>query len=478
MLLLTGASGYVGGRLLSRLLASGHKVRCLVRGPRSIPASVSPNCEVVVGDAMDAGSLEPALSGVTQAFYLLHSMAVGGDFEERDRVCAQNFAEAAARAGVRRIIYLGGLFNDDEALSSHFRSRMEVGELLRSTGIPVIEFRASVIIGSGSLSFELMRSLVEKLPAMIAPRWVQMPAQPIGIEDVLEYLTQALELTATDSRVYEIGGPDVVTYRDMMLEYARQRGLRRWIFPVPVLTPRLSSLWLGLVTPIYARVGRMLIESIRNASVVRGADALRDFSIRPRPFRETVALAMRNEDREFAETRWVDSLGSSAYSEEPKQLRYRNRLVDSRSAAVASSPSQAFRPIREIGGRRGWYGLNWLWSIRAALDLALGGVGKRRNRARPDTLAVGDFLDWWRVERFEPDRLLLLYAEMKLPGRAWLQFEVEKQDAGCVIRQTAIFDPLGVAGLAYWYLVYPLHQIVFRRMLAGIRRQAFAVEAA
>ncbi|MBI5706116.1 MAG: SDR family oxidoreductase [Armatimonadetes bacterium] len=474
MILLTGASGYVGGRLLARLAKSGHKVRCLVRGPRSMPLPDASSSEVAQGDALDLESLEAAMAGVETAYYLIHSMAVGPDFEERDRRCASNFAEAAAHAGVRKIVYLGGLSNDEGELSSHFRSRLEVGELLRSTGVPVIEFRASVIIGSGSLSFELIRALVERLPAMVAPRWVQMPAQPIGIEDVLDYLVEALSLNASESRVYEIGGPEVVTYQEMMLEYARQRGLRRWIIPVPVLTPHLSSLWLGLVTPIYARVGRMLIESIRYASVVRRTEALADFSVRPHRFTEAVALAMRNEDREFAESRWSDSFGSSGTRPTNAIRRYGNRLVDSRSVHVECSAQAAFRPIREIGGARGWYGFDWLWNLRAAIDLVLGGVGKRRGRRHPDQLVVGDFLDWWRVERIEPDRLLLLAAEMKLPGRAWLQFEVQESDSGCTIRLTAIFDPVGVAGLAYWYLVYPLHQVIFRTMLDGIRRRVLA----
>lgn len=472
MILLTGASGYVGGRLLTRLLDAGHSVRCLVRGARSVAGFGSSNCEVAQGDILELASLRAAMEGVDQAYYLVHSMAVGKGFEEQDRQCAANFARAAADAGVRRIIYLGGLSHDETGLSSHFRSRNEVGQILRSTGVPVVEFRASVIIGSGSLSFELMRSLVERLPAMVAPRWVQMPAQPIAIDDVLAYLVEAASLGGADSKTFEIGGSDVLSYREMMLEYAKLRGLKRWIVPVPVLTPRLSSLWLGLVTPVYARVGRKLIESVRHPSVVRSKEALQEFAVRPMGFVEALVLAMRNEDREFAETRWEDSFGSSTKSSRSGVRRFGNRLVDSRSVLIRCSPSAAFRPIREIGGRRGWYSADWLWNLRAAIDLLLGGVGKRRGRRHPSELRVGDFLDWWRVEGFEEDRLLLLSAEMKLPGRAWLQFEVVPVDEGSIIRQTAMFDPLGGAGLAYWYLVYPLHKLVFRGMLKGIQSRA------
>lgn len=428
------------------------------------------------GDLLAPNSLKAALQGVTEAFYLVHSMAFGQDFEERDRLCATNFAAAAAEAGVRRIIYLGGLTCDQEELSSHFRSRLEVGDILRSTGIPVIEFRASVIIGSGSLSFELVRSLVERLPVMVAPRWVQMQAQPIGIEDVLDYLVEALEMDTDESKIYEIGGPDIVSYREIMLEYARQRGLKRCIIPVPFLTPHLSSLWLGLVTPVYARIGRKLIESIRHASVVRRSEARDDFKVQPHGFSEAVARAIRNEDKSFAETRWVDSIGSSGVPEVTRAQRVGNRLVYSRNVEIECSPSRAFRPIQEIGGRHGWYAADWLWSIRAAIDLLLGGVGKRRGRRHPIELRIGDYVDWWRVERFEPDKLLLLFAEMKLPGRAWLQFEVVSNGSTCIVCQTAIFEPRGLGGLAYWYLVYPLHFVVFRGMLKGIRLRATGLQ--
>jgi uncharacterized protein YbjT (DUF2867 family) len=416
--------------------------------------------------------LGPALAGVDTAYYLIHSMGSPGNFEDDDRRGARNFAEAAAEAGVRRIIYLGGLGKERDALSPHLRSRHEVGKLLRSTGVPVIEFRASIVIGSGSLSFEMIRALVEKLPVMVTPRWVSVPAQPIAIEDLLDYLMAALHLAGTESRTYEIGGADRVSYEDLMREYARQRGLRRVLIRVPVLTPRLSSLWLGLVTPLYARVGRKLIDSIRHPTLVEDPSARRDFAIRPMGHREAIAEALRNEDREFAETRWSDALSSIGLAAMTGDHRFGNRLVDSRVTMTDASPQQAFKAIQRIGGTTGWYFANRLWQVRGGVDVLMGVVGLRRGRRDAMQLRVGDVVDCWRVEKFEPDRHLRLAAEMRLPGRAWLEFEVEPARGGSKIRQTAYFDPAGIAGLAYWYAVYPLHQVVFAGMLRGIARSA------
>ena len=305
--LLTGASGYVGGRLLRLLSEKSIPVRCLSRHPELLSARVTSSVEVVQGDVLDRESLSAALAGVGSAYYFIHSMGSADNFEETDRRAAQNFAEAARDAGVQRIIYLGGLGDEKEQLSPHLRSRHEVGEILRSTGVQMIEFRASIVIGSGSLSFEMIRALVEKLPIMITPRWVAVPAQPIAIEDLLNYLVAALLLNGNDSRTYEIGGSDQVSYGELMREYARQRGLRRLLIRVPVLTPRLSSLWLGLVTPLYARIGRKLIDSIRHPTLVRDSSALADFDVRPVGYRDAIAAALRHEDREFAETRWSDA---------------------------------------------------------------------------------------------------------------------------------------------------------------------------
>jgi len=476
LILLTGATGYVGGRLLRELQAAGRRVRCLARRPEFLGDRVGPATEVVQGDVLTADTLNQAMAGVKTAYYLVHSMGSSGEFEAEDRQAAKNFGEAARAAGVRRIIYLGGLGDAAGRLSLHLRSRHEVGEILRAAGVPAIEFRASIVIGSGSLSFELIRSLVERLPVMIAPRWVGVPAQPIAINDLLAYLVAAIDLPLDSSRIFEIGGADRTSYGELMREYASQRGLARWIIPVPVLTPRLSSLWLGLVTPIYARVGRKLIDSMRHPTVVDDESALDAFPIRPVGFREAIAAAIRNEDAQLAETRWSDALSAAGMSRRWFGVRFGSRLIDSRVAEVRVPAGEAFQPIERIGGRAGWYYGDWLWQVRGAIDLVVGGVGMRRGRRDPNHLRVGDTLDCWRVEAIEPDRRLRLAAEMKLPGRAWLEFEVidspDGPNVGSRIRQTAEYDPIGVLGRAYWYAVYPLHKLMFAGMLRQIAERA------
>jgi len=472
LILVTGATGYVGGRLLKTLEKEGRRVRCMARRPEFLESRVSPSTEVVPGDALDRPSLDGALRGVAVAYYFIHSMGSARSFEEEDRRAARNFSEAAAAAGVERIIYLGGLGNDQEELSAHLRSRQEVGEVLRQSGVLVIEFRASIVIGSGSFSFEMIRSLVERLPVMITPKWVTMPAQPIAVEDLVAYLTAALDLPAPESQIFEIGGADRVSYADIMRAYARCRSMRLYMLKVPVLTPYLSSLWLGLVTPLYARVGRKLIESIVHSTVVRDDSALRTFDIRPMGIDAAIAQALANEDREFAETRWSDALSSSGEVRSWGGVRFGRRLVDSRTIKIPRPPEAAFRPIRRIGGGTGWYALNWLWKLRGALDLLVGGVGMRRGRPDSDGLHPGDAVDFWRVEAFVPDHFLRLYAEMKVPGRAWLEFEVTGDEGSSTVRQTAVFDPVGLFGQAYWYALFPVHQLVFRGMLKGIATAA------
>ncbi|MBZ5642232.1 MAG: SDR family oxidoreductase [Acidobacteriia bacterium] len=467
MILLTGASGYVGGRLLHALEAAAYRVRCLSRHPDALRQRVAQTTEVVKGDVLDPASVAAGMVGVHTAYYLVHSMASANSFEAEDRRAAHAFAVAACDAGVQRIIYLGGLGNGSE-LSAHLRSRQEVGRILRESGVVTIEFRAAIVIGSGSASFEMIRALVEKLPVMITPRWVNTSTQPIAVEDVIAYLKQALDLEINGSRIIEIGGSDQVTYLDLMKEYARQRGLKRWMISVPVLSPRLSSLWLGLVTPVYARVGRELVDSLRNETIVRDVSANDLFSIRPLGSREALKRALANEDREFAETRWSDAFSSLGAAHQWGGPKFGRRTVDSRSVHVPFPPAIAFRPIERLGGKTGWYYGNWLWRIRGLLDLLFGGAGMRRGRRDPDRLLAGDTLDFWRVEEIQTDRLLRLGAEMRLPGRAWLQFEVEPDGSGSVVRQTAIFDPVGVLGQLYWYLLYPMHQFVFAGMLRGI----------
>ena len=471
LILLTGATGYVGGRLLAAVEGEGSRVRCLARRPEHLAGRVGRDTEVVGGDVLDPHALERALAGVDIAYYLVHSMGSTGDFERDDRIAAEAFARACRNAGVQRIIYLGGL-GSGEDLSPHLRSRQEVGRILRESGVPTIEFRASIVIGSGSLSFEMVRTLVNRLPVMVTPRWVRVLAQPIAIEDLVHYLALAAAMPLTSSEVFEIGGGDRVSYAGIMEEYARQRGLRRIMIPVPVLSPWLSARWLGLVTPLYARVGRKLLDSVRHPTVVQDTRALEAFPVRPRGIREAIARALRMEDHEFAQTRWSDALSAQGEIRGRSGIRYRSRIVDSRTTRVACAPSAAFAPIRRIGGTVGWYYGDFLWSLRGFLDLLVGGVGTRRGRRDPEHVLVGDVLDFWRVEAVEPDTRLVLRAEMKLPGRAWLQFEVDPDGSGTVIRQTAIFDPLGLAGLLYWYALYPVHGFVFRGMLAGIARAA------
>jgi uncharacterized protein YbjT (DUF2867 family) len=475
-LLLTGATGYVGGRLLMRFEAEQYPVRCIVRRPEFLRGRVGSGIEVVPGDLLDRESIERAMEGIHTAYYLVHSMGTAHGFEETDRQAAENFAAAARAQGIQRIIYLGGLGSRLARLSPHLRSRREVGEILGQSGIPVIEFRASIILGSGSLSFEMIRALAERLPVLITPRWVTILAQPIAIDDVLQYLCAALDLSINGSHIFEIGGQDQVSYGDLMREYARQRGLRRLMIPVPVLTPRLSSLWLGLVTPLYARIGRKLIESIRHPTVVQDDSAQKAFAVRPVGMHEAIEQALCNEDREYSETHWSDALSSAGPVPRWGGVRFGNRIVDSRKLQVRVPPQAAFAPIQGIGGSTGWYYDNWIWSLRGWIDLFIGGVGMRRGRRDSIRLTVGDTLDCWRVEAFEPERRLRLAAEMKLPGRGWLEFEVTGDAHGSTIRQTAIFDPIGLQGLLYWYSVYPFHQFVFSGMLRGIAHTAEDME--
>ena len=474
LIMLTGATGYVGGRLLQMLEQHGYRVRCMARRPENLVPRVGPSTQVVKGDVLDLDSLQSALKGVSVAYYLVHSMSSEGSFEENDRKAAHNFGNIAKAAGVERIIYLGGLGNDDDDLSPHLRSRQEVGKILRQSGVPLLEFRASIVIGSGSLSFQLIRSLVERLPIMITPKWVQVSAQPIAIEDLIEYLEAALFVPDSGCRVYEIGGADQVSYADIMRIYGSCRNIGVRMIPVPFLSPHISSLWLGLITPLYARIGRKLIQSIVHPTVVCDESALKVFNIQPMGVDDAIRRAIDNEDKEFAETRWSDSLSSSGKMFSWFGVSFGSRLVDSRTIKVNMPPKLIFKPIQRIGGNTGWYAWNWLWQLRGFLDLLVGGVGMRRGRAHFEILRVGDTVDFWRVEEHDPNHFLRLAAEMKLPGRAWLEFEVVGDDFSSTIRQTAIFDPVGLLGLIYWYALYPLHQLVFAGMLRGIADKALS----
>ena len=470
--LITGATGYIGGRLVRALSEKGELVRCMARRPDEVRARVPSDVEIVRGDVLDPSTLSGALAGVHTAYYLIHAMASARDFAGEECEGARNFARAARDAGVQRIIFLGGL-GADEDLSTHLASRHAVGRILCETGVQTIELRAAVILGSGSLSFELVRALVERLPILLAPRWVSQRTQPIAITDVITYLVAAATIPLAENAVVEIGGSDRVSYLDVMREYAAQRGLRRTFIQVPLLTPWLSGRWLGLVTPVYARVGRKLIDSVRNETVVTSSRASELFpGIRPQEMKTAISQALSNEDREFAETRWSDARSSLGNSRAWGGSTLGSRRVDSRQIVVDESCAAAFRPIECIGGTVGWYYANWLWRLRGFLDLLVGGAGMRRGRRDPDTLRLGDAVDFWRVDAIEPNRLLRLCPEMKVPGRAWLQFEVSSRGTGSVIMQTAVFEPRGLAGLIYWYALFPVHALIFNGMLHGIAKAA------
>ena len=477
-ILVTGATGYVGGRLVPRLLERGHRVRCLARDPARLAGRPWRHAiEVVAGDVLRGEGLSAALRGVEVAYYLVHSMGGGRDFHRRDLEAAARFGTAAREAGVARIVYLGGLADAAPGLSEHLRSRQETGEELRRSGVPVTEFRAGVIVGAGSLSFEVIRYLTERVPVMICPRWVYTRAQPIGIEDVLAYLVAALTVAASAGRIVEIGGADIVTYGEMMLGYAAARGLRRWMIPVPVLTPRLSSVWVDLVTPVPAAVARPLIEGLRNENVVRDPAAHELFpGIRPTGYRDAVQRALAPLEAGEIETAWSDALSSTLTAGPPVTLTtHEGMVLERRQREVAAAPDAVFRVFTGLGGRRGWLYMGWAWRLRGFADRLLGGVGLRRGRRDPDDLRVGDALDFWRVEAIEPGRLLRLRAEMKVPGRAWLQFAVAPRDGGgALLSQTAFFAPRGLLGWLYWYGLYLAHGLIFSGLIDRIARRATA----
>jgi uncharacterized protein YbjT (DUF2867 family) len=471
--LVTGASGYVGGRLVPELLAGGHAVRCLVRDPRKLDAAEWRDAvEIVRGDI--AGDLTDAMAGIAVAVFLVHSIGEGADWVARERAIAENFRRAAESAGVRRIVYLGGLGNDDAELSDHLRSRHDVGKVLAAGPVETVELRAAVVIGSGSASFEMLRYLTEVLPVMVTPKWVHTRCQPISIRDVLRYLVGAIEYPESLTGIVEIGGPDEVSYAEMMAMYAKEAGLTtRRLIPVPVLSPRLSSLWIGLVTPVPARLARPLVDSLVTAVVVTDDRAERLFPFERVPLDEAINNAIGRTAVGDIPTRFDDA-SSPVWQAAPTDPDWTGgtELTDVRTVAVDADPHRTWQAVCRVGGARGWYSGAWLWKIRGLMDRLVGGPGMRRVRRDPDRLAVGDPLDFWRVEDLEVDARVVLHAEMRLPGEAWLEWDLAPTATGTRLVQTARYRPRGLWGRAYWYAVAPFHRLIFPGLVRGIARDA------
>ncbi|MBI3927674.1 MAG: DUF2867 domain-containing protein [Armatimonadetes bacterium] len=468
-ILVTGATGYIGGRLVTRLVAAGHQVRVVVRDPRRIARRAwASSVEIVAGDLHQPLTLVPALKEVEVAYYLVHSMTAGRDFARRDREAAWHFASTARAQGIGHTIYLGGLLPERRRISDHLRSRAEVGEILRAH-LPVTEFRAGPIIGSGSASFEMVRYLTERLPFLIAPYWINNEVQPIGVRDILDYLVLALQ--RGPQGVVDVGGPDRPTFRQMLEEYARARKLRRAIALVPPLIPtRLVARLVGLVTPLPNTLAVPLVEGIIHPVVADTRRAQELFpDVKPAPYRIAVERALQRVDENAVETRWSGTLGGASTW----------RLVDSeglnrevRTVRVSASPEQVFRAFTSLGGEKGWLVWEWAWTCRGWIDSALGGPGLRRGRRHPTEVLPGEAVDFWRVEEVQPPRLLRLRAEMKVPGRAWLQWEAIPENGVTRLVQTALFDPMGLMGVLYWYLLYPIHGPIFSDMVRAIAREA------
>jgi len=517
--LVIGATGYIGGRLVPELLAAGHRVRCLARTPAKLhDRPWHGDVEVVAGDVLDPASMAGAFDGIDVVHYLVHSMDGKGDFSDRDRRAAANVRDACADAGVSQIVYLGGLGNPDDDLSPHLTSRHEVGQVLADGPVPVTELRAAVIIGSGSASFEMLRHLTEMLPVMVTPRWVQTRCQPIAVRDMLAYLVGVTGNPDARGRVLEVGGPDVLTYWEMMQLYAEVAGLRpRWVVQVPLLTPGLSSRWVGLVTPLPVGLARPLVDSLVNEVVVTD-DAIRSIVPRsPMSMREAFEAALRRiQDLEVVTTWAGAELGDKAPRPVPAAGRPTTGraasgqtpagspavvggrpapteevapadpspsdppwaggtvLSDERTVTSTASPQAMFATLEGMGGTRGWYSAGWMWRIRGWMDSAVGGIGLRRGRRHPDHLAVGDALDFWRVEVLERPHWLRLRAEMRLPGEAWLEFRVTPDGDGSCLEQRARFVPRGLWGRVYWWVLVPFHGLIFPQMA---RRIAAAAEA-
>jgi uncharacterized protein YbjT (DUF2867 family) len=472
-ILVMGATGYIGGRLVPRLAEAGHTVRCLARRPEKLAGvSWASSVEVVRGDALERSTLLDAMADIDVVYYLVHSIGSGGSFSDSDRRAASNTAEAAAASGVERIVYLGGLVPTDEVASPHLASRAEVGQILLDGPVPAVVLQAGVIIGSGSASFEMLRYLTERLPVMVTPKWVRSRVQPIAVRDVLSYLSGVLELDPSTNRRFDIAGPDIMSYREMMQRYAHVAGLtRRVIIPVPVLTPWLSSHWVNVVTPVPKAIAQPLIESLRNSVVAGEHDIETLIPLELSPFDDAVRLALQRIKQADVVTRWSGAAWPGAPSDPmPTDPDWSGGTAyrDDRSLPVHSDAGAVWNALEGIGGDRGWYSFPLAWATRGLLDRLVGGVGLRRGRRDPDRLAVGDAVDFWRVESLERGRLLRLRAEMKLPGEAWLEFEILDEGEESVLWQRALFIPHGLLGHLYWWVVTPFHGVVFGAMIRNL----------
>jgi uncharacterized protein YbjT (DUF2867 family) len=476
LILVTGATGYIGGRLVPRLLDAGFSVRCLVRDPARLQGRPwLSRVEVAAGDALDPATLDKALKGTSVAYYLIHGMRGGKLNAERDLQAARNFTQAAERQCVERLIYLGELVDTTDNLSPYLRSRHETGYILRQSHIPVTEFRAGMIIGAGSLLFEMIRYLAEREPLFICPAWFFYEAQPIAIRDVLEYLVTALKVPGSAGKLVEIGGPTRLTYADMLLAYAKERNLKRVLIRTPFYAPRLSAYWVHMVTPIHWQAVLPLIEGLRARLVVHD-DAAKDLfpQIKPIDFQFAVRLALGRVLSDAVETSWSDALVNTAGDIKPYLFKVEEgMMLERRSLLLDLAPDAVFRAYTGIGGSRGWLYMDWAWALRGWVDKALGGVGIRRGRRHPDDVRSGESLDFWRVETVEKDRLMRLRAEMKIPGKAWLQFEsAPLQDGKTLLTETAYFAPRGFWGFVYWYAMWPFHAFLFDGLIRRLASRA------
>ncbi len=473
-ILLTGANGYIGKRLIPVLIEDGHEVVCLVRNPSrlSLSKSLREKITVVQGDLLNRDSLNEIPADIEAAFYLVHSMGhAGTDFALLEQQCAENFVARISQTKVRQIIYLSGIVNDDN-LSKHLQSRHSVENALRASGRPLTTLRAGIIIGSGSASFEIIRDLVEKLPVMIAPRWLNNLTQPIAVSDVLYYLRKLIGNEACYDRTFDIGGPDILNYRDILLRFAKVRGFKRYVFNVPVLTPRLSSYWLYFMTSTSFSLAQSLVDSLKNEVVCKNNDIEKIIPHRCLPYEEAVQRAFSKIAENSVVSSWKDAWVSGTLHGDYNdfiQVPSYGCLTDERQQTFQRDPAKVLENIWSIGGERGWYGMNWLWKLRGYLDKMVGGVGLRRGRTNQHTIEPGDALDFWRVLLADEKNMrLLLYAEMKLPGDAWLEFHIEPHAQGGTLYQNATFRPNGLLGRLYWYSVSPMHFFVFGKMIRNI----------